>query len=72
MAKERCAIEQPDHVQGKTPEWETPQDFFDKLNAEFSLELDICATAENKKCPMFFDKEMDGLSRSCGVRVVAG
>ena len=48
----------------KTPEWETPQDFFDKLNDEFGFSLDVCATSENKKCVFFFDKDTDGLSVS--------
>ena len=33
----------------KTPEWATPKDFFDKLNREFSFNLDVCATKENAK-----------------------
>ena len=33
----------------KTEEWETPQDFFDKLNDEFHFDLDVCATPENAK-----------------------
>lgn len=28
-----------------TPEWETPQDFFDSLNGEFMFGLDVCATS---------------------------
>ena len=38
----------------KTPEWETPQDLFDKLNAEFNFDLDVCATQENAKCKLFY------------------
>lgn len=30
--------------------WETPQDFFDKLNDEFCFDLDVCALPENAKC----------------------
>ena len=30
--------------------WETPQDFFDKLNEEFNFTLDPCATHDNHKC----------------------
>jgi len=43
--------------------WETPQEFFDKLNEEFNFELDVCADAENAKCKEFFSKEMDGLTQ---------
>ena len=31
----------------KTDIWETPQDFFDKLNDEFGFDLDVCALPEN-------------------------
>lgn len=47
-----------------TDEWATPQDFFDKLNAEFSFGLDVCATPENAKCPAFYTKEQDGLAQT--------
>lgn len=46
-----------------TCEWETPQDFFDKLNEEYHFELDVCATAENAKCERYFTKEQDGLKQ---------
>ena len=35
-------------------EWETPQDFFDMLDAEFNFDLDAAATIENAKCERFF------------------
>jgi len=31
-------------------EWETPQYFFDELDAEFDFALDVAATMENRKC----------------------
>lgn len=43
--------------------WATPQDTFDKLNEEFSFEIDVCANADNAKCAKFFTKEDDGLSQ---------
>jgi len=45
-----------------TAEWETPQDFFDELDQEFSFDFDPCATIENAKCAQFYTKENDGLS----------
>lgn len=42
-------------------DWETPQDLFDKLDAEFRFTLDPCATPENAKCPRYYTKEDDGL-----------
>lgn len=47
----------------KSNMWETPQAFFDELNAEFHFELDVCATAENAKCPVYYTPEVDGLSQ---------
>lgn len=52
----------------KTCEWATPQDFFDKLNAEFGFTLDPCADAFNHKCDRYFTKENDGLSKDWGGR----
>lgn len=47
----------------KTDMWETPQDFFDRLNAEFWFTCDVCATKENAKCEHYFTKEQDGLKQ---------
>ena len=50
-------------VSSATDMWATPQDFFDRLNAKFHFETDVCATNENTKCDRWFTPEMDGLSR---------
>lgn len=42
-------------------DWETPQDFFDKLNNKYNFNLDVCATSGNAKCDRYFTKEQDGL-----------
>lgn len=34
-------------------EWQTPQKLFDELNEEFNFDIDLCATAENSKCPNY-------------------
>ena len=47
----------------KTDLWETPQEFFDRLNDEFGFELDVCALPENAKCARYFTPEMDGLAQ---------
>ena len=44
-------------------EWETPQDFFDTLNAEFGFTLDVCATVETAKCKHFYSSADDSLSQ---------
>jgi beta-lactamase class D len=32
-------------AENRTDQWATPQDFFDKLNAVFNFDLDVCAFA---------------------------
>jgi hypothetical protein len=41
----------------RSEEWPTPQDFVEKLNAEFHFTLDPCATARNAKCKNYFTKK---------------
>lgn len=45
----------------KTDMWETPQDFFDKLNDEFHFTLDVAASDHNAKCYHYYTKHEDGL-----------
>ena len=47
----------------KTDLWETPQDFFEKLDREFGFELDVCALPENAKCSRYFSPMDDGLEQ---------
>lgn len=53
-------------MSSNTPEWATPQKFFDELNEEFCFDLDPCSTHENAKCERHFTKEDDGLRKSWG------
>ena len=51
----------------KTGDWETPQDFFDKLNWRFGpFDLDPCTSAQSAKCAKFFTEEDDGLAQDWG------
>lgn len=43
--------------------WETPQDFFDKLDDIFHFDIDVCATADNAKCSVYYTPEDDGLQK---------
>lgn len=43
--------------------WATPQDFFDRYDALYHFETDVCALPENAKCKRFFTPEMDGLKQ---------
>lgn len=47
----------------KSNEWETPQDVFDLLNAEFHFTLDPCSTHLNAKCEKHFTIAEDGLKQ---------
>ena len=45
-------------------DWETPLEFFNKLDGEFHFDLDVCASPQNAKCKEFFTKEQNGLEQS--------
>lgn len=49
-----------------TDEWATPQYLFDELDKEFHFDVDVCANRSNHKCPVYFDKNTDGLSMAWG------
>ena len=44
--------------------WQTPDELFRQLDAEFGFELDVCATADNAKCRHFFSPEQNGLKQT--------
>lgn len=50
--------------------WETPKDFFEKLDKEFHFNLDPCAMPENAKCSKYFTPLDDGLKQDWGGHVV--
>jgi phage N-6-adenine-methyltransferase len=52
--------------QSKRHDWETPWPIFAAYDAEFHFTLDVCATAENAKCPRFFSPEQNGLLQDWG------
>lgn len=58
------------HFSSKTDLWSTPQDFYDKLHAEFNFTLDPCATDENHKTDKYYTKEQDGLLQDWSKDVV--
>lgn len=41
--------------------WETPQDFFDNLDAEFHFTIDVAALPQNAKCSNYYTPEDNGL-----------
>ena len=54
----------------KTGEWATPQEFFDRLDAEFHFTLDPCADEKNHKCTKYFTKKQNGLAQSWAGEIV--
>lgn len=54
----------------KTDLWATPQDFFDRLNAEFHFTLDPCSDGTNNKCELYFTPKDDGLAQKWAPHVV--
>ena len=45
----------------KSNQWETPQWLFDHMNELYKFEVDVCASEQNAKCPIFFTEEDDAL-----------
>jgi site-specific DNA-methyltransferase (adenine-specific) len=52
------------HFSSATPEWSTPQEFFDRLNALHDFTLDPCSTHENAKCARHYTAVENGLAHS--------
>ena len=51
-------------------DWETPNDFFKALDAEFRFTLDAAASRENHKCPKYFTAEENALLQNWGGETV--
>lgn len=43
--------------------WETPQEFFNRVNEEFNFTLDVCAEPQTAKCRKYFTPDVDGLKQ---------
>lgn len=44
--------------------WETPTEFFDKLNRKFKFDIDACASDENHKLPNYYTEKDDAITQS--------
>ncbi len=51
------------HFSSATNEWETPQSFFDELDAEWHFTLDPCCTHANAKCAKHYTQAENGLAQ---------
>ena len=49
-----------------TIEWGTPQDLFDRLDAEFHFTLDVCASDGMQMCQRYYNPQTDGLAHEWG------
>ena len=58
------------HFSSQTDLWSTPQEFYDKLHAEFGFTLDPCATDENHKTPKYFTSIDNGLAQDWDREIV--
>jgi phage N-6-adenine-methyltransferase len=45
-------------------EFRTPSWLFQQLDSEFHFTIDLAASAENTKCPRYYDSQTDSLSQS--------
>jgi phage N-6-adenine-methyltransferase len=45
-------------------EWATPKHIFNALDSEFHFDVDLCASASNFKCPLFYTKDIDSLRQT--------
>lgn len=51
------------HFSSETDDWATPQEFFDRYNAKYNFDIDVCASQSNHKCATYFTVEDDGLQQ---------
>ena len=51
-------------------DWETPKDFYKKLDDEFHFTLDPCCTHESAKCEKHYTKNDDGLNKDWSGEIV--
>lgn len=41
--------------------WQTPPDFFERLNREFDFDVDVCASEDNRLCMHYFSEKYSAL-----------
>lgn len=64
--KEKQSVNKDVMFSSKTDSWETPRDFFQKLDNEFHFNLDPCADESNHKCDTYFTEAENGLIQEWG------
>lgn len=63
MERKQAAMNKDLMFSSKTDLWATPQELFDKYDAIYRFETDVCALPSNAKCKRFFTPETDGLQQ---------
>lgn len=58
------------HFSSNDLKWETPQNFYNKLDKEFGFTLDPCCIPKTAKCNKFFTPEDNGLEKEWGKETV--
>lgn len=48
-------------------DWPTPQDFYDRLDAEFTFTLDVCSSTTNHKADHFYALDHPDTTRRDGL-----
>ncbi|WNA15747.1 DNA N-6-adenine-methyltransferase [Xanthomonas phage XaC1] len=57
------------HFTSKSQTWNTPKDFFNKIDAEWKFEVDTACLKESALCSEYFTPETDGLGSSWDQKV---
>lgn len=58
------------HFRSTRDDWETPQDLFDALHAEFGFTVDVCASDKTAKCAQYYTKADNGLGKDWSDEIV--
>lgn len=58
------------HFSSKVDTWETPIEFFNKLNSEFNFTLDPCCWENSAKCEKYYTPNENGLIQDWAGEVV--
>jgi site-specific DNA-methyltransferase (adenine-specific) len=68
--KEKDSFRNKLFFSSKSNEWETPDNFYNKLDLRFRFTLDAASTEENKKCEKYFTFQDNALEQDWSGNVV--
>ena len=61
QANHRAELKKKEILLKRQGDYSTPPDLFEAYDRIWHFTLDVCATADNAKCPHYFTPEQDGL-----------